>query len=427
MRIGRGEPALVPLAEIDLSDAAVFRDRDQHGAWRTLREQAPVWRHRAPSGADVWSVTRYDSCQRVLNDHKSFTAERGSILDVVGIGDRAGGVSMALTDPPRHTPLRIRAMPVVSTQSVRALETEIRARIQREIAPWLAGGEHDAVVVARELPMAASGQLIGLEPSDWSSVAYWSMAAIAPDDPAYAVGSRQATLMQAHHELFGAMSSAIRARRKQPQHDLISAFLAVAVEGRRLTDGEIALTLYNIVMGANNTTPQAVCQLLVVLAEQPSIFGQLAADPSLVPTVVEEILRWASPANHFVRHAVRDVELEGTLVPAGAALCAWIASANRDERAFPNPYEFDVRRTPNPHLAFGVGAHYCIGAPAARLLLSQVIEELVANVERIELSGEPVHLAASFVNGLASLPLKFVPRGSARSGASTTVERASLG
>ena len=403
------EPAPIPLGEIDLSDPRRFRDGDQHGAWRTLRDEAPVWRHRAPSGADVWSATRYETCRRVLKDHESFTVERGSILDVVGIGDRAGGISMALTDPPRHGVFRAPAMRVFAPTAVRAHAARARERVRRLVAPWLAGGEHDVAEVALELPMAASGELIGLARSDWSSAAFWSMAAIAPEDPVFAAGSRGATLARAHHELFECVSSAIRARRKQPRRDLVSALVALEVDGRRLADAEIALTLYNVVLGANNTTPQAVSHLLLALAARPELWRRLVADRALIPAAVEEGLRFASPANHYVRHAVRDVELDGTVVPAGEAVCAWIASADRDERVFDEPYRFALDRASNPHLAFGVGAHYCLGAPSVRALLTQLLEELTASVERLEAVGEPTHLLSTFVNGVTHARIEFTP------------------
>jgi cytochrome P450 len=398
----------VPLDRIDLYDPERYRFSSQHPAWHSLREHAPVWQQRTPDGTPFWSVTRYAAVNALLKDTGRFGSEHGTILAVVG-GDPAGGKTINLMDPPRHTYVRVPSIRTMSTHVLLRRREGVRDHVRRIIADFVQGGEHDFAQLMLDLPMAAVGEILGIPQSLWSEVPRWSMAGVAPEDPVFAMGSPGETLQKAHHELFALFTELIRNRRAQRADDLISVLLELDYGGRRLHEHEVLLNCYSFVMGAATTTPHVATHMLLALLEQPDAWGALRSDPCLTTPAIEESLRWASPTNHLMRRTLTDVEVEGTTIPAGELVCAWVASANRDERVFHDPYRFDPRRSPNPHLAFGIGPHYCIGGPAARVALILLLDDLVAEVDRFEPAGEVTHLHSNFINGVTSLPVAVHP------------------
>lgn len=179
--------------------------------------------------------------------------------------------------------------------------------------------------------------------------------------------------------------------------------------GRRLDDREALLNAYSFTMGASTTTPHVAAHALLALIEQPEAWRTLKARPGLARLATLEALRWASPTNHLMRRTLTPVEIAGTKLEAGELVCAWVASGNRDETVFASPDRFDPARTPNPHLAFGVGVHRCVGAAPAQLALMLLLEEMVARLDGFELAGEPTHLYSNFINGITHLPVRFHP------------------
>ncbi|MEW1860531.1 cytochrome P450 [Streptomyces sp. NBC_00669] len=395
----------VPLDTIDLFDPERYAGGTQHPAWQTLRERAPVWPQTGPGGARYWSVTRYDDVLRVIKDHRTFSSEHGTILAVLD-GDLAGGRTINLMDPPRHTAVRVPTMRLLSTGAMLRHEDRVRANVRALLAPLSGGGVVDLAPLVLPLPLAAVGDVIGIPSEHWADVARWTMAGVAPADPAFHDGSVQETLRTAHHELFALFHSLVRARRSRPRDDIITSLLAVEADGRRFTTEEVVLNCYSFIMGANTTTPHVAAHLLLAFAEQPELWHALRAEPHRVEAAVEEGLRWATPTNHLVRRAKHRTTIAGTEIAPAELVCAWVASANRDPSRFTDPHRFDPRRTPNPHLAFGNGIHFCNGGPAARLVLRVLLEELLPAVERWEPAGEVRHLHSNFINGITGLPLR---------------------
>ncbi|GAA4463396.1 cytochrome P450 [Phytohabitans houttuyneae] len=398
----------VPLDTIDLFDPARYAAGSQHAAWRTLREQAPVWRQAGPDGRPFWSVTRYDDVLRVIKDHRTFSSEHGTILAVLG-GDPAGGRTINLMDPPRHGAVRVPTMTLLSTGAMLRREHVIRARVRAMVQPLLAGGELDLARLLLPLPLLAVGDIIGIPTEYWQDIPRWTMAGVAPADPAFADGTVEETLQSAHHELFAMFHALVRERRVRPQPDVITSLLGVQIDGARLRTEDVVLNCYSFVMGANTTTPHVASQLLLAFAERPDLWRELRAAPELADDAVEEGLRWSTPTNHLVRRTNKAVTIAGTDIDEGELICAWVASANRDESRFADPYRFDPRRAPNPHLALGNGIHFCNGGPAARLVLRILLEELLPHVAEFEVSGDVRHLRSNFINGLTSLPLRVHP------------------
>ncbi|POX40241.1 cytochrome P450 [Streptomyces sp. Ru73] len=402
--------ARTPLDEIDLFDPVRFRTVPPHPIWHTLRAEAPVWRQARPGQPAFWNVTRYDDVVRIVKDTARYSSTHGNVLDVAEHGDSAGGLTMPLMDPPDHGQVRGPAIRTMSTQVVRRRSEGVRRRIRRLLEPALAGETVDFAQIMLHLPMLAVGEILGVPEEVWQDIPGWTMAGVAPQDPVYAQGSNERTLRRAHYQLFAMFSKLIAERRRAPKDDLISLLTQLEVNGRKFDDQQVLLNCYSMVMGANTTTPHVAGHLILALAENPDAWRMVLADPELVSGCVEEALRWATPTNHVMRRTTTDVEIDGVRIGEGEIVAAWIGSANRDESVFEDPYRFRPDRKPNPHLAFSLGAHYCIGGPAARSLLNVLVEELAATFSAFEIDGTVEHLASNFINGLTRLPIRPVLR-----------------
>jgi cytochrome P450 len=409
--------------DIDLYDPDRYRDSAQHPSWRALRERGDLWVQQTPSGHRFFNATRYRDVAAILMDDRRYGSEHGTILAVTG-GDIAGGKTINLMDQPRHAWVRLPLMRTMSTRLTRERVPLVREHVRRVLGDaFHSGAPVDFAALALHLPLAAVGSVIGIPQELWPGIPRWAMAGVAPGDRQYAVGSEAATLQKAHYELFEMFSGLIRQRRRRRRDDLISVLLDIDFGGRPLTDHEVLLNCYSFAMGAITTTPQVASQMVLAFAEQPRAYADLRSDPALVPSAVEEALRWASPTNHLMRRVLEPVELAGTRLQPGELICAWVAAADRDEDVFADPYRFDPGRTPNPHLAFGIGAHRCIGGPPATGVLAVLLEEMLAAVAAVDLAGEPAHLRSNFINGVTRLPVSFRPRsrtGAASARATTT-------
>ncbi|GGO94218.1 cytochrome P450 [Wenjunlia tyrosinilytica] len=398
----------VPLDTIDLYDPRRFQEYPQHVAFATLREEAPVWSQEAPNGARFWSVTRYADVVRVLKDVRRYSSEHGTILAVTG-GDSAGGRTINLMDRPRHTWVRVPTFRTMTTNILHQRVDRVRAHVRRIIEPCFDGGEHDFAQLMFDLPMAAVGEILGIPERYWPDIPRWTMAGVAPDDEEFTKGETADTLRQAHHDLFAMFSELIEARRAEPKDDLVSMLVHLDFGGQPMEDSQILLNCYSFVMGATTTTPHTASHMMLALMERPDVWQALRDAPNRVGAAIQESLRWSTPTNHLMRRTTTDVEIAGTRIGAGELVVAWVASANRDEKVFHDPYSFTLGRSPNPHIAFGTGPHYCVGGPAARVALTVLLEELLARFDRFEPAGDAVHLRSNFINGLTRLPVTALP------------------
>ncbi|GAA2613964.1 cytochrome P450 [Streptomyces axinellae] len=393
------------LGAVDLSDHDFYATGDPHPVWAHMRRHAPVHLSTLPDGRSFWSVTRYHDVDAVLRDHTRFTSSKGTLLSVLGGTDPAGNKMMAASDPPVHTALRKPMSKVLSHRALQPHNPQVRRVVHRMLAPLLDGGVWDIAEAGARFPMAFTGTLMGLPEEDWEQLARLTTAAIAPQDAGYRRSEGHGTLAAAHHELFAYFSGQVRRRRRDPGDNLVGFLVGMEADGRALRHDELVYNCYSLLLGANVTTPHAVAATVLALIENPREWDRWRAGLSLTSTAVEEGLRWSSPANHFMRHATRDMVLRGQPIQEGDAVVAWLGSANRDEEVFADPYRFDIARSPNRHVAFGFGPHYCVGAPLARIALGALFRVLVPAVERFTLAGPVEHLASNFAAGIKSLPL----------------------
>jgi cytochrome P450 len=380
-------------------------DGDPHAVWRELRRHDPVSRHVVDDQRSFWSVTRYEDCDRVLRDCATFTSERGTMIDLLGTDDPAGGSQLAVTDPPRHTVMRDPLQRALTIRAVERSSQVIGQQITRLLEPLAKDGGFDFAAAMLAMPMAVTGILMGLPDSDWDRLTRLTTVCIAPDDPEYRhPRGRDYTLQAAHRELFAYFQDIVEERDRHQGEDLISILLQTEFDGRRMSRGEIVSNCYSMLLGANVTTPHAPSFAMVELMGTPPL-EEWAASPGLIRSGVEEALRWASPITYFMRYATRDVELSGTKIGAGDAVVAWIASANRDESVFPDSFTFDIARRPNRHIAFGAGAHHCVGHSVARVTLRLLFAELFERFTGFAPAGPAERLASNFVTGYKHLPM----------------------
>jgi cytochrome P450 len=205
------------------------------------------------------------------------------------------------------------------------------------------------------------------------------------------------------------MSELIEARRKDPTEDVLTALVHTESDGQKLNDGEIFLMFLLLIIAGNETTRNATSGGILAMMNNPDQRQRLLDDPSLIPSAVEEVVRWTSPVMHFERVATKDTEIGGQPIKEGDEVTLWYPSANRDESMFENPQTFDVGRNPNEHIAFGKGEHFCLGANLARLELRVMFEELLKRIPDMELAGDPVRLRSNFIGGIKRMPVSFTP------------------
>jgi cytochrome P450 len=413
------------LADVDLADVDFFWKGDPHSAWRILRREDPVhWQERS-WGPGIWHITKYEDVIRVGVDPATFISSNGIIMDNDGRqaereramqeGSTAGymdarGTMMIMTDPPRHSLMRQLVNKGFTHKAVRKLEDYCRNAVRTELdAIAGAGGECDFVLdVARKLPLDVICELVGVPEGDWEAMFDLSNRVIGFDDPEFAREEQiSAEEMQMSMDLFNYILELCQQRRDNPKDDVLTQLVHAEIDGQRLADQEIFLFFLLLIVAGNETTRNATSGGLLALVEHPDQWERLRADPSLVPTAVEEVLRWTSPVTHFTRFCTQDTEIRGREILAGQEVCVWYPSANRDEDVFANADGFDVGRNPNDHIAFGKGEHFCLGANLARLELRVTFEEIVSRFSDVELTAEPVKLRSNFIGGIKRMPVRF--------------------
>ena len=391
-------PIHEPLTDPLIEDS--FYAGDAFPQYARLRDEAPV------AGNDTkgfWAVSRWDDVMAVSTDPETFCSGRGILVMEIG-ASYDSPPTMMHTDPPEHTVYRKLVQPGFAPGRMRALEADVRRRAKLLVDEIEAGRAVDFVeTVAVPFPLYIISALLGMPDEDWRRFYEWSEAVI-PGATDWSEDKRAALQADMHDTLLATTV----ARRADPRDDLISVLAQVEIEGRRLSDAELAMFLVQLLVAGNETTRNLVSGGLVALAERPEAWERLRRDRTLVPTAVEEMLRWTTPVVSFMRTATRDAELGGQAIREGDPVLLLYASANRDERQFgPTADRFDIRRDPNHHVAFGFGAHFCIGATLARIEARVLLEELLDRFEAVEPAGEVERSNSSVIAGVKRAPLVF--------------------
>ena len=376
---------------------------DPYPAFAELRAHDPVHRYEGEAG-ELWMITRHADVQAISRDPVTFCSGEGVLLTDITRPALANG-SIIQLDPPRHARHRKLVSPSLSVRRVAELEDRVRS-IARGLLDDLDRGEVvDAVDrIAVPLPITVIAELVGVPPADLPDFRRWSDAAIA------AATEVTDEVIALAGELYGYISALVRARQAESRDDLVSVLAHGRVDGEALSDADIDMFVLTLLVAGNETTRSLIANGLHALAAHPDQRRRLVADPALVATGVEELLRWEAPIMSFCRTATRPVEVAGTAIAAGDPVLLCYQSANRDERAFgPTADRLDVGRDPNPHLSFGYAEHYCLGAGLARLEGRILFEELLARWPAYELAGDIERVPSRLARGVVHLPLALDP------------------
>jgi len=387
--------------------------RDPYPAYARGRDAGVLRHDELP--LPVRSVFRYDDIQRVLRDHETFSSE--IVPPALRSEDMEGPPpqSMLGSDPPRHTRLRGLVSAAFTPRIVARLEPRMREVAGELVDTALAKGEVDLVeALTYPLPVVAIAEIIGVPSEDRARFKKWSDQAVSTlglgllDGGSPERMKRQQALLAEMHAYFIPLAEA---RRSEPKEDLLTGLVQARFEGSKLDDQEMLSMLVLLLVAGNETTTTLIGNAAVELMARPEDANALRADPSLIPSAIEEVLRFSSPIQFDPRRATRDVEVAGARISEGDLVLSWLASGNRDERVFEEPERFDIRRKKNAHLSFGFGTHYCIGANLARLEARVALEALLAKTTRFERTSDdplPLHSSPVF-RSFTSLPVRLTP------------------
>ncbi|GGO29334.1 cytochrome P450 [Micromonospora parathelypteridis] len=387
-----------PPGRIDLADPGLHGGGDPHAAWRMLRRWDPVSWQPAQGGSGFWAVTRHTDVRTVLADHSRFTSTGGVVLSMLGRPEPAQNQQFAATDPPRHGLIRGPLQQQMTARAVARHEPAIRSFVREMLRP--ADGLLDFASLTSALPMAFLGPMMDIPTADWPALARWVSMSVAEHDPDVMLpGGPSATLDRGHRELFAYLLDLVISHRRRPRGDLVDVLGAMPLRA-----GAIVANCYSLLLGGSAAFPHVPRAVLAELI-RTGRYEDWARRPERIGRAVEEALRFASPAGHFMRLATSDTALGGVRVAAGDAVVVWLGSANRDESVFRDPDTLDPDRHPNRHLAFGEGRHYCLGAAFARLTLRVFFEELFATFTSFEPAGEVERVRSNWLGGIKRMPV----------------------
>lgn len=400
------------LKEMELIDPAYYAEHGYpHHAYTRLRAELPIsWFDR--SDIPFWAVMRHEDIVTVSRQPDLFkSGPRFQLFP--GTDDQTNTSTIISMDPPKHGVYRQLISRRFTPRALVAVRSELE-RVAEEIVGELAAGEATGECdfvdrVAAPLPIAVISRLLGLPGDDWRLLYRWTNEIVGAGDPEYQQGAETPTQtrVRATQELFAYFATLAEERRRAPRDDLVSALAQARIGGELLSTDDLLAYYLILVAAGNETTRNATSSGLMAFAENPDQWERLRREPALLPSAVEEVLRWTTPVIQMARTPVRDTEIGGQKIRAGETVALFYASANRDEAVFDDPFRFRIDRAPNRHLAFGIGEHFCLGAHLARLELVAAFRFLSQRIAEFEISGPVDRLHSSAVGGVKRLPIRY--------------------
>ena len=401
------------LAEVDLLNPDNFVQGVPYHFFQLLRREAPVYRHAEPDGPGFWALMKYQDIVKVSMDSATFSSWVGgtNIHDLPEDSLSFIRMIMLNMDPPQHTKYRRLVSKGFTPKIVQAMEPHVRT-IANEIIDRVAGRTEGDFVsdIAAELPLQVILELMGVPVEDRHLVFDWSNRMIGFDDPEYQTSPEDGRA--AATDMFMYANQLAVDRKRSPQADVISTLMRAELDGEALTETEFDAFFVLLSVAGNETTRNLISGGMLALLEHPEQRERLLADPSLIATAIDEMLRWVTPVIYFRRTVTHDTEIRGQKIREGEKVVMYYGSGNRDEEVFPDGDLFDVARDPNPHITFGPGgAHFCLGASLARLEIRVMFEELLRRLPDIELAGPVSRLRSNFIAGIKHMPVRFKSQG----------------
>lgn len=406
------------MADRDLDHAIVsprtYADPDSyHRLFAVLRREDPVHWTEPEGFRPFWTVSKHADIAEIERQNDRFLNAPRLVVQPIAFEQAVGGSSFFRTlvsmDNPDHRSYRSMTQAWFMPPNLRKLEASIEA-LAREYVDRMGklGGTCDFVrEVGVWYPLRVIMTILGVPPFDEAFMLRLTQELFGSNDPELRRDDGPIATKQTAADFFDYFRKIVADRRQKPRDDVATVIANATIGGELIAEHE-ALSYYVIIATAgHDTTSSTAAGGLLALLEHPDEFSKLKRDPELLSSAIDEMLRWVSPVKHFFRTATQDYELHGRKIRAGDSLmmCYW--SANRDEEVFDQPQVFRIERSPNRHLAFGFGAHVCLGQHLAKMEIRALFRELLARVERIELAGEPAWVEANFVSGLKRLPVRY--------------------
>lgn len=365
-----------------------------HPVYEKLREERPVHLNERPR---FWTVSRFTDVQDALRDWSVFSSAAGITLD----GFAGFKPMVIMMDPPRHSELRKVVLSAFASKKIAGQEESIRRTAQYLLADIDDTAEIDLVAqFTAPLPIMVIAEMLGVDPADRELFKTWSNGIMAT-----AAGDYE-SLQRNYEQIFAYFADVIAKRRRQPREDLASALVSADIEGVRLAADEILGFCALLLIAGNETTTNLLGNALLLLGQHAGARAEIVADVSLLPSGIEEVLRFEGPVPTLARTTTRDVELHGQVIPAGEKVLLLLAAANRDPREFDDPDRFDIHRSPNRHIEFGSGIHFCMGASLARLEAKLALEELLRRYPTYRITASDIaYFNTPSIRGPVRLPV----------------------
>ncbi|MEZ5323345.1 MAG: cytochrome P450 [Microthrixaceae bacterium] len=409
-----------PVPEFDLTDPDLFGDGPPHDVYRWLRDKAPLYWHepspKTPGGEGFWCLTRHEDVAWAATRPDLFSSvnggprlDGGTLIEDLPAGF-AAGVLFNMQDDPRHQHIRRLVTPSVSPRRLRAIEDSLRARCDALLDAAVAAEACDFLVeVAAELPLQAIAELLGVPQQDRHLLLDWADATLDYED--HEPGETSASVDAANAAMSTYSERILAHKRECPADDILSIVVNAelppgADPGGVMSDLEQTMFFHLLIAAGSETTRNSITAGLLALVDRPDTWTALRQDRALLPGAVEEMLRWASSTVYNRRTATTDVELHGRTIAAGDKVVLWWQAANFDERVFADPHELDIVRKPNPHLSFGIGNHFCLGANLARLEMRLVFDGLLDRVESVTTAGPAERIRSNKHAGYRHAPVR---------------------
>lgn len=406
-------------SDIDLADLDRFTTGFPYDVFDVLRREDPVWFHpptaHTPGGEGFWVLSRHADIVAAAADAQTFSSETGgdregggTTLEDMPMGFAVGAL-LNMMDEPRHAQFRRLLTPSTTPRALRRIEDDLRRRAMDIVDAAVAKVDCDFLIdVAAELPLQAVAELAGVPQADRHELMNW--ANVTLDYEEREVGEQSQRVAQAQARMFEYGTNLLeRKRSAPPTGDLLSIVTHALIDGEPLSEAEQRLFLSLIIAAGSETTRNTIALGMSAFSERPDLWERLREDRTLLPSAVEEMLRWASSTPYNRRTATRDVEMHGEIIRAGDKVTMWWASANRDDAVFAEPYTFDLSRNPNPHLAFGRGSHFCLGASLARMEMRVMFDVLLDRVGALTPTGPMEYVRSNKHTGVRHMPVTIEP------------------
>lgn len=407
------------LDQIDLTDLDTFEAGTPHDQFKLLRNEDPVHRHRGASGEeDFWCITKHADLKRISKDPITFSSEAKTSLTMDPSPEMLPGLRQIMLnmDPPRHRQYRTIVNKAFTPRMVTDLDAKVDAIVTRIIDNVCERGECDFVEdIAAVLPMEVICEMVGVPDEDRRAIYELGNKMVGFDDPDLNPEGRRPLTgttddpQAASAEMFMYAAKLKERYTKNPADNLTTALINAEVDGQKLSDLDFNSFIMILAIAGNETTRTVTTNGMFDLMRHPAQQERLANNLSLIPSAVEEVLRFNPAVHCFRRTAMKDVEIRGVNIAEGDKIFLWYPSVNRDEEVFDAPDTFDIERSPNDHLSFGVGEHFCLGSNLARMELRKIFEAILRRLPDMEIVAPPRRLRSNFINGVKELRVKFTP------------------